>query len=172
MVEEGQDIFVGALLQDAAARFDGELGIGIEGEMPVGVGELEGLVKEVDDMEQAFASGFDEQTGVAKRVTGEVDHGDAGRDFVAGAGEAEFVLQGCEAFQVRLILRRVEGGPARDPFVPLRLRRDVACIGKGELSIGIGQTSDVVAVEVRQIDDVDIGGRKAQRFESGFGSAG
>ena len=78
MVKEGQDIFVGAMLQDAAAGFDGELGIGIEGKMPVGVGELEGLVEEVDDMEQAIARGVDEQTGVPKGVAFEVDHGDAG----------------------------------------------------------------------------------------------
>ena len=100
MVEESRQVLVGALPQHARSRFGRQDWIGVEGEMPVGVGELEGLVQQVDQVQQPVAARLQQQAGVTERVTSQIDNSYARRYFIAGADEAKAVMQRCEKVQM------------------------------------------------------------------------
>ena len=156
MIEQGQQVVIGAALQDSATGDNRQLAIGIKGEMPVDIRELERLMQYIYDMEQLLTFRFDQQARLAQGMSLEVYRGHARCDLFAFCQETEFVAQRIKATELQLIVGGIAGCPAPHPFVPFGSCGDVVRIGIAGAAVCFEEAGNVVTVKVREVDDIDV----------------
>ena len=96
MIAEQLDLVGRRAVDERLAVLDGEVGNGVEAELPLGMLERDDVVdRRIDGDDQPLAAG-DLERQMAGRVAGRVERPDSGHDVVAGLEHRHPVLDGCE----------------------------------------------------------------------------